>query len=640
MAAVLWWAGPAQARQPVLHFAQRPLFTSVTLSPDGQRFAALTQQGAETRLITGQVGQRELKVALSTDSDDQRIYWVQWAGNERLVAQVGVNLHGGTVHTANLRLLSLRPDGTGQVDLARNARPSTRWRGQADQVVDWLPGDGRHLLLQLPEASSGGQAVYRVNVETGARELVKGAEGQTWRWITDAGHRVRAALAGDDEFTEVRVADADGQRWRTLWRFKSRAASEAVWPLGFGADPQQLFVEAQHQGRAAVFKVDLADPALPRSLVLAHPSYDVRGRLVRARRGGEPVGLVDTGLDEQVHWWHADWQGLTQAIDKALPGRRNRLLQTSADERRYLVHSSGQGTAGQYLIGDHDTGKLQLLAEQYPQLRGVALGQRRAVRLFARDGLALEAFLTLPPGSADRPGGPLVLYPHGGPAGQDRRGDLDLLAAMLADRGIAVLQVNFRGSSGYGEDFLRAGLQQWGQAMQDDLSDAVRWAVDQGVADAQRVCVVGGSYGGYAALMGVVKTPELFRCAASLNGVTDLVDIAERRTRGRAATEAVVEQLGHGWQDRERLRAQSPLVQAARVERPVLLVAGATDRVVPVAHSQEMHQALRAAGKPVRYLELAGADHGLSRQADRLAWFEALATFVDEHLGLPPAAKR
>lgn len=631
LALVIGGPGVAWGRQPVQAFAQRPVFTHVSLSPDGQRFAALAHQGAETRLITGQVGQRELKVALSTDSDDQRIYWVQWVSQERLVAQVGVNLYGGAVSTSNLRLLSLRPDGSGQVDLARNARRVARFRWQADQVVDWLPDDGRHLLLQLQEASSGGQAVYRVNVETGARELVKRAEGGVWRWLTDGNHRVRVAVASDEEHTELRVADVEGESWRTLWRFRTRDTAAAVWPLGLGGEGRHLYIEAQHQGRAAVFRVDLADPALPRTLVLAHPTYDVRGRLLRARRGGEPVGLADAGLDERVHWWHPDWQALSQAVDKALPGRRNQLLQTSADERRYLVHSSGQGAPGQYLIGDHDTGKLQLLADQYPQLKGVLLGQRKAVRLFARDGLALEAFLTLPPGSDDRPRGPLVLYPHGGPASHDRH-SIDMLSALLADRGVAVLQVNFRGSSGYGEEFLRAGLQQWGQAMQDDLSDAVQWAVDQGVADPARVCVVGGSYGGYAALMGLVKTPGLFRCAASVNGVTDLVEVAERHARGRVATEAVTEQLGHGWQDRDRLRDNSPLAQAARIDRPVLLVAGSLDRVVPVAHSRDMHQALRAAGRPVRYLELPAGDHGLARQTDRLAWFEAVAGFIDEQL--------
>lgn len=623
-----------QARQPVEHFARLPLFTGVTISPDGQRFAALATQGPDTRLITGHTGQRELKVALSTDNQDLRILWARWVNNERLVVSIAVSVTAGLVQGTDLRLLSVRFDGAAPVDLVRQARWVSRLRRQPDQVVDWLPEDGRHLLLQLPESSSGNQAVYRVDVETGDRVLVKAGEGKVWRWITDAQHRVRAALAGDDQTIELRVADPQGQAWRTLWSFKPRSP-EAVWPLGFGADPQQLFIEAQHEGRAAVFTVDLADPALARKLVLAHPTYDVRGRLIRSRRGAEVVGLDDLGGDERSHWWHADWLAFAQELDRVLPGRRNQFLQTSANERRYLVHSSGGGTPGQYLLGDHDTGKLQLLADQYPQLRGVPLGRRQALRLHARDGLALEAFLTLPPGGPDRPRGPLVLLPHGGPSGQDRRG-LDMWSAMLADRGIAVLQVNFRGSSGYGHDFMRAGLQQWGQAMQDDLEDAVKWAIDQEVADPKRVCIVGGSYGGYAALMGAVKSPQRFRCAASLNGVTDLVDLSESFARNRAAAEVIQEQLGHGWQDRERLRANSPVVQAGKIGLPVLLVAGSADRVVPVRHSREMDKALRSADKPVRYIEIAGADHGLSRNAHRLVWFEALAAFLDEHLADQP----
>lgn len=631
MTAVLMVAAVAAgAAQPVEHFARLPLVTTVSLSPDGQRYAALVNQGGDTRLVTRHLAEREPRVALSTDNEDIRLNWAHWVNNERLLVSLSFSTRVGRLELPERRLLSVRFDGSGQVDLARHARAAARLRYLPDHVVDWMPADGQHVLLQLPEASSGYAAVYRVNVESGARQLVKGGEGGVLRWVTDGAHRVRVAVRGDEDGVEVRACDPEGETWRTLWRFKPRAA-DAVWPLGFGSDPRQLYVQAEHEGRWAVFLVDLGDPALPRKLVLAHPEFDVEGRLVRSARNGEVLGLGDMGTDERSHWIHPQWQALAQDLDRALPERQNWLLQTSADERRYLLYSAGNGVPGQYFLGDRETGKLSLLAEQYPQLKSLRLAGKRPLRITARDGRSLQAFLTLPSGAGDKPRGSLVVLPHGGPAGQDRA-RFDPLTEMLADRGIAVLQVNFRGSAGQGRDFREAGLRQWGLQMQDDLSDALQWAVAEQVADPQRVCIVGASYGGYAALMGAVKTPKAFRCAASMNGVTDLIDLVEAAGRSPRAIELLEERIGHGWQDRERLRATSPALQAERIEAAVLLVAGSADRVVPVSHSRAMDKALRAADKRVRYLELPGADHGLSRQAHRLAWFEALAAFLDEHL--------
>jgi hypothetical protein len=222
----------------------------------------------------------------------------------------------------------VRFDGSGQVDLVRHARAESRWRFRPDQVVDWLPADGKHVLLQLAESSSGHPAVYRVNVETAARELVKRGEGGVARWLTDASHRVRVAVSADDDAIEVRACDPQGENWRSLWRFKPRSA-DAVWPIGFGTDPRQLYVQAEHEGRSAVFLVDLESPELQRRLVLSHPEFDVQGSLVRSARNGEVLGLNDHGGDEGSHWLHPDWKALAQDLDRALPDRRNWLLQTS-----------------------------------------------------------------------------------------------------------------------------------------------------------------------------------------------------------------------------------------------------------------------------------------------------------------------
>jgi dipeptidyl aminopeptidase/acylaminoacyl peptidase len=240
------------------------------------------------------------------------------------------------------------------------------------------------------------------------------------------------------------------------------------------------------------------------------------------------------------------------------------------------------------------------------------------------------------PAAGKTPPLPLVLLPHGGPHSRDHA-DFDVETEFLANRGYAVLQVNFRGSAGFGHDFMVAGLQRWGLEMQDDLTDAVQWAVAQGVADPARICIVGGSYGGYAALMGLVKTPQLYRCAASFAGVADLIDLIQHYgdyIGGHAAMQA---QLGSAWSDRDRLRATSPALNADRIQAPVLLVHGTADRSVPVDQSRDMASALKRLGKPHRYIEQPGGDHHLSRYSHRLEYFKALEAFLAEHLALPPA---
>jgi dipeptidyl aminopeptidase/acylaminoacyl peptidase len=325
--------------------------------------------------------------------------------------------------------------------------------------------------------------------------------------------------------------------------------------------------------------------------------------------------------------WDAEAQKLARAIDAALPGRSNRLLQFTADGSHYLLYSSGNAIPGQFMVGDRASGQLSLLAAQYPEIAPQATSPKQALTLKARDGLVLPAFLTLPK-AGPMQALPAVILPHGGPISADTL-DFDPLAAFLADRGYAVLQVNFRGSAGLGFEYRNAGLQRWGREMQDDLSDAVRWLVERGTADPKRVCIVGGSYGGYAALMGGASTPGLYRCVVSLAGVSDLPELASWRAKyvnGRAVFER---QVGG---DSDALKQTSPRRLAAQFQAPVLLVHGTDDRSVPYAQSVAMDEALAKAGKPHQLVTLEGGDHFLSHAADRLRFYRELESFLAQQL--------
>lgn len=636
----------AAASRPIEHFARVPQLSRVALSPDGKQIAALLNRDDRTMLITRAVTGGSPRGVLETDNRKFHFNWIRWVSNERLLVSFRYAARRDFVGTVETRLVSVKADGGGVVNLVQNwpqlGSISSTVRSQQfqDRVIDWLPGDGRHVLLQLNEPDRPLPGVFKVNVETGASRMVKAPERDVYWWITDAQHRVRVGIRLVDKGRSYEVigSDPDGRNWRTLWAFDN--LEESVWPLGFGLDPQELYVRADHEGRMAVFSVRLDAPGLPRTLRLAHPRHDLDGDLLRAPSTGEVVGLridsTESGEGEaRSEWWNDEWRAQMQAVDQALPGRGNRLLGLSDDEQGYLVYSSGNGQPGEFYAGDRATGQLALLGGTHPDLANVELAGKQAVTIKARDGLVLNAYLTLPKGrslsAAKGQPLPFVLLPHGGPHSRDDI-DFDPWTEFLADRGYAVLQVNFRGSSGYGHDFRLAGLKRWGLEMQDDLTDAVQWAVEQGVADAKRVCIVGASYGGYAALMGAVKTPELYRCAVSFAGVSDLPDLIEFESDYVGGREAAERMIGRVWADRAQLRATSPARQAERIRTPVLLVHGTVDRSVPVDQSETMASALRRAGKPHRYVELDGGDHHLSRHSHRMEFFRALESFLDEHL--------
>lgn len=640
---------PAPPVLPLEAFAALPALSAVMLSPDGRQIAALLNTSDRTVLVTRPLSGRTLRPVLSTDNEKFQITWARWVNAERLLVGVRFPSQRGFVGTTETRLLSIKADGSGQLNLVKNEpiRGSAVSRGYAPQlqdgVIDWLPEDGRHVLLQLASSpDSVLPAVYKVNVGTGERSLVQRPERQVRRWVTDAQHRVRLGIHEADGAYEVRERGLEGGDWRLLWAFEAES-THMVWPLGFGLDPQELFVLALHEGRRALFSVRLDQPGLPRTLRLAHPKHDVSGRLLRAPRNGAVLGVQawggsgDGDPEGRTELWDTTWRQLMQALGQALPGRDNRLIGIGHDEQQYLVYSSGNGQPGEYYAGDRRSGELALIGEDHPALSAATLAGKRPVRIKARDGQDLAAYLSLPPGhQTDKDGAlPMVLLPHGGPHSRDDM-DFDVWTEFLANRRYAVLQVNFRGSDGYGQAFRTAGLQRWGMEMQDDLSDAVAWAVAQGVADARRVCIVGASYGGYAALMGAVKTPTLYRCAASFAGAFDLQDLVSHQAQYVGGLAAAERQIGRYWGDRERLRATSPALQAARIQVPVLLVHGTADRSMPVEQSRDMAKALRLAGKRHEYIELEGGDHFLSRNSHRLRFFGALERFLAESLAPAP----
>jgi dipeptidyl aminopeptidase/acylaminoacyl peptidase len=662
-AASLAQAHPADntALPPLEAFAHLPRITRAALSPDGKQVAELRNLDDQTVLVTRDIdSDAEPRVVMRSDKHRFTIRWFKWVSDERLVVGTrGVGVGLMEIDHGEVGMISVRADGSGAFrllerlsDFGSSSGYSSGGVALPTRVVDWMPGDGHHILVEIVEPGNVDASVYSVNVDNNGSKRVQREHPDISNWITDATHRVRVGLRRRDGDVAVMVCDPDGSNWRVAWRYKT-LSRDRVWPLGFGTDPNRLFVSADHQGRQAIFDVDLRDTQLPRLLRFSHPVVDVGGPLLHSNATGEVIGVwsgrVGTATDESagaaqesghVFIWVAAYRRPYEAVDLALPGRQNNLLSWSSNGRRALVHSTANGRPDQFFVARFEAAappQLQALTDPFPELALDQLVGKRPVRVEARDGRLLMALLTLPRGPVTT-GLPAVVMPRSGlQGGDDAR--FDPWVEFLASRGYAVMQLEFRGSIGEGYEHMSGGLQRWEPAMQDDITDATQWLIRSGVADSSRVAIVGASYGGYAALMGVVRTPELYRCAVSLAGVTDLIELARRFWDNDTLRASFEQQIGDPDRDREQLLATSPARLASRIKVPVLLLHGTEDSTVPYSQSEAMAAALKATGKPHKLVTLAQGDHGLSRNEHRTAYLRELEGFLAENLAAGGGAK-
>ncbi len=644
---LLWSLAPAHAESGTLPlpgeaFVALPRISSIELSPSGKHLAAVRNRGGNTELLTQTVTGEDAHVAVITDNREFVITWFRWVNDERLLVGTRFTDPGAGLDSQETRLLSVNRDGTQQnPNLFKQTTLSSIFGKKhlpqlQDRLVEILPGDPRQVLIALDMEHPLSPDVYAVDVYSGERQLIQANPGAepgprtVLQWIADRTGQVRVGVGQFHTTVRVVYRAPDSIIWRDLAEY-DLAKETGLIPLAFDADPAWLYVRDQHRGRAAIFKMNLADRSVDRILVASDPKFDLAGELVYAPWKRKVVGVRYGEEDARVLFWDFDAQRLQARIDRAIPGRVNVIHSSSHDGRFHIVKSGGPAQSPDHYIFDERDGRMTLLGRSYPDLDEDELRVPKAVTIVARDGKELHASLTVP-----RNRNPeklsLIVFPHGGPASHERDA-FNYWTQWFVSRGWAVLQVDFRGSEGYGDDFLRIGFQRWGLEMQDDLTDSAEWAIHAGHASADRMCVVGADYGGYAALMGAAQTPELYRCVVSVGGVTDLLQIVGDQRWYLNQKLLVESKITSWWNDRERLRDTSPVFQAKDIRTPLLLIHGAMDRIVPVSHGRAMAEALRDAKVTTyRYVELPLADHVLSREQDRFQLFSDLEQFLSQYL--------
>ncbi|MEM7543765.1 MAG: S9 family peptidase, partial [Pseudomonadota bacterium] len=557
---------------------------------------------------------------------EYKLIWFEWANNQQILLSVRSHASNGEFSFSVTRLLLVDIEsGEKRSVFSPKVLRRADWVPQLqDQIVDLLSDDPDHILMTADLREFVVPDVYRVGLSSGKVELVKRGRPGVLNWLTDRQNRVRIGVFQNETQFRIYEQDVRGKNWRMLWEFQA-LSKDYIDPLGFGADPNQLYINAYHRGRLAVFSVNLNDPDLSRELIYADDQRDVEGQLIYSETVKDVVG-IHTGLREGYVLWSEPHRRLVRSIDAALPHTRNKILNFSDDEQRIVVLAENATNAGTYYVLRRDENRMTEIAQRYETLPSELMVGNQLVEFSARDGEKIQAFLTLPAGT-EPSALPVVVLPHGGPISADS-GGFDYWTQLFANRGYAVIQINFRGSSGYGYDFMAAGLQAWGLQMQDDVTDGTQWLINQGVADPDRICIVGGSYGGYAALMGAAKAGHLYRCAVSFAGVADLKAHVRQR-RGFLNAEVVKKIVGETGRD---LRARSPITKVDQIDIPVLLIHGDEDVRVAVDQSRRMYRALKKSGKEVRYVEQKNGGHFLSTNEQRLNALLEIERFLDRHL--------
>lgn len=620
-------AAPATtANLPTEAFARLPFVEDAEISPDGQRFAGLFGIGgvqviASTNLFGAQEPNIRVAIPEGTEAD-----WIRWVNDDNLV----IGLRALLVVDAGerwyvSRLLSVNRTTGKMTKLLWNMA------GQGSEMI-WTASDGKPEVMIAAQNSIylGDEfwpAVYRVNVEKGSRELEAKGRTNVMDWYADGLGNVRTGVGYNDSNRTFSLVyrKQNGELFRTIDRASARKDEQLFNPVVFlpGTD-KAIAWETGEGGRDTIVEVDVPTQQRLRTIFTAEAGSEIAGLRIAPDRS-TLLGLSTVGKTSSMTWFDPAVAELQASFDKSVGDKRARIISFSGNRQRMLVRVDRPDHPGNIYFYDVNDGRLQLLAKMNDDLGSKPLNPVRMIRYNARDGLEIEAVLTLPKGREAK-NLPVVVMPHGGPWGQDTL-DYDYWAQFVASRGYAVIQPNFRGSTGYGTEFTRKGEGQMGLAMQDDLTDALNWAASQGIADPKRACIVGASYGGYAAMWGVAKDPDLYRCAISISGVANIR--AEVNDFGRY-------RMGGKYQDDWKkmtpdFAAVSPINAVARIKAPLLLVHGKRDVTVDHDQSSRMHAKMKDAGKQVEFVSLPLADHYFSRQEDRLTLLRSIESFLARH---------
>jgi dipeptidyl aminopeptidase/acylaminoacyl peptidase len=623
--------------------ARHMQYSQVKISPDGHHIAATTVVKDKPLLALLDLDTK--KGALVTPREGNQVVDFWWASDNRVIYTEGTKVSGWDRPFSTGEIFAVDANGTnpkllfgyraGAGEAASHIQHPEQERASAE-VVSTLRNDPRHIVIAVTPWETGVEGafndLYLLDVNDGSRRPQGKAPIRNAEFVVDHQGEVRFAKGYDSHaYPVVYYREGDDKPWTLL--FQGAGDKSVPLPVTFNRDNSKVYMSCSAPGKVdALCEWDVATQKMGEP-VWSSSTVEI-DRLVHSLDGMDVVGVYsDPGAPAvEAFVSGSDAMKVIGSLSHAMPGESVRIASSSRDGSRSIVLAYSSMDPGTFYLWDNATGKATALLQRASWIDPNKMAAMQPVEFKARDGLTIHGYLSMPPGKEEAKHLPLVMFIHGGPYGIRDYWEYDPTVQALATHGYAVLQVNYRGSGGYGNNFMQAGYQEWGGKMQDDVTDATRWAIEQGVTMPGHVCIFGGSYGGYAALEGVMKEPDLYRCAIGYAGVYDLPLML---TRGDGSESTMVRNFWRAklGSDEQTLSARSPVNQVDRLKASVMLIVGGQDTRVPPQHAQNLRAALDKRGIAYEWLYKPNESHGFYEEKNNTELYQRVTQFLDRNIG-------
>lgn len=637
------WAQVAAGKPDAAKYFAPAQTTGAALSPDGRR-VALRSRALHGRSILSVVELDGMKPTVVYSSDEADASHFVWVNNQRLAFTLGDWETPVGKQDAGPGLFGVNADGSAFKQLVERQGV---WLRNGNDGRELLPGNtyllngstqrtGDEVLVVRPEQWQDNDVDYikllKLNTLNGRTTEIDGPLHAV-DWWTDAKGELRAAQVREQDKGSLLWKDPATGAWRVLSRYNVYTEDGDLQVRHIAADGRMYVTARRGQDKQAMWLMNPATGLWGDKPLASSPGFDVDAQVVACE--DKVLGLRFTIDAEVTQWFDTDMRALQAQIDKVLPRTSNRLsVPWQGGSPWVLIEAFADIQPSLYYLFNRETRKFTKLGAERPDIAPQQLAAMDLVHIQARDGNDIPAWVTRPAGQEKGQNLPMVVLVHGGPWAPGQHWRFNAEVQFLAARGYVVLQPEFRGTLGYGRAHFERSWHQWGKAMQDDVTDATRWAVAQGLADPRRIAIAGASYGGYATLMGLVREPDLYRCGVAWVGVTDLDMLHTVSWDDMPASYkkfGMPKLLGDRVKDADDLKANSPLTHAAKITQPLLLAYGGKDRRVPIVHGEKFRKAVQASNRDVEWLMYDEEGHGWADPASKLDFYNRMARFLDKH---------
>jgi dipeptidyl aminopeptidase/acylaminoacyl peptidase len=601
---------------PLEDFFRNPEKSSYQISPNGEYFSYMAPYENRMNIFIQKRG--ETDATQLTSETDRDIAGYFWPNNEQILF---VKDDGGN---ENYKLFGVNIDGSNLVCF-------TDFEDVRTQIIDDLQDIPNEVIIGMNKRNPQVFDPYRLNIETGDMEMLAENPGNIQGWMFDHAGKLRVAFAiVDGVNTSLLYRETEQDEWKDVLTTNFK---ETMSPSFFTFDNKNV-IGTSNLGRDkdAVVEFDIAN-GKEIKVLYENKDYDVSG-VSYSRKRKVLTNASYTSWKRERHFFDKESEKLYKRLEKDLGDYEIAITATNKEETVFIIRTYSDRSLGAYYIYDKSSDKLDKIVEVSPWIDEDKMASVTPIKYEARDGLTIHGYLTLPNGMTMKTAKnlPVVVNPHGGPWARDGWG-FNPEIQFLANRGFAVLQMNFRGSTGYGREFWEASFKKWGKEMQDDITDGTKWLIEKGIADPDRIAIYGGSYGGYATLMGLVKEPELYAAGVDYVGVSNMFTFMKTiPPYWEPLLEMMYEMVGDPQADSLMLREVSPVYQVDKIKAPLFIAQGANDPRVNKDESDQMVEAMKARGIEVEYLVKDNEGHGFRNEENRFEFYRAMESFLKEHM--------